>query len=325
MSSTGVSIRVSRGDRVWNIQPAEFEAFPFEHDDTLTVLSEPGAATLPKSWADTCIEMAPGHAFRVPPKFEFFDYKGYRIPEHLIALTGAGSETLDIIGRAHIEHLEKFVGIDPGMTFLEIGCGIGRDAFHLTEILNTDGGYIGIDVTRDSIMWAKRHITPKHPNFVFFHLDAFSELYNPFGRYPATHFMLPAPSASIDRIVLTSVFTHMLEDEVLDYMREFARMLKPDGLVYANFFLISDESLKAAETSGHTPWAKDFFHYGNGRYSADPAHPRGAVGYTDEAMRRMISEAGLKLQRPYIKGWWSGLYSDDVAEDGQDAAVLARA
>ena len=105
-------------------------------------------------------------------------------------------------------------------------------------------------------MWAKRHITPKHPNFVFFHLDAFSELYNPFGRYPATHFMLPAPSASIDRIVLTSVFTHMLEDQVFDYMREFARILKPDGLVYANFFLISDETLKAAETSGHTPWAR---------------------------------------------------------------------
>ena len=53
----------------------------------------------------------------MPPKFEFFDYKGYRIPEHLIALTGAGSETLDLIGRAHIEHLEEFVGTDPGMTF----------------------------------------------------------------------------------------------------------------------------------------------------------------------------------------------------------------
>jgi len=318
-------IRVSRDGGHQDIPPSEFPFFSFRHGDTLAVLPEDEAAKLPKSWSHTCIEIAPGHSFRVPPKFEFFDYKGFRIPEHLIFLTGAGSETFDIVGQAHIEHLQKFAGLDPGMIVLEIGCGVGRDAFQLIDILNADGGYIGIDVTRDSILWAKRNITPKHPNFVFLHLDAYSELYNPFGRYPATHFILPVPTASIDRIVLTSVFTHMLDDEVLHYMREFARILKPDGLVYANFFLISDESLKAAETSGHTPWANNFVHYGNGRYSADPAHPRGAVGYTDEALRRMFNEAGLRMQRPYVKGWWSGLYTDDVAEDGQDAAVLARA
>jgi ubiquinone/menaquinone biosynthesis C-methylase UbiE len=324
MSDSGIFIRVSRCGFHRDIRPSEFEAFPFNHGDTLEVLPESEAATLPKSWADICIEIAPGHAFRVPPKFAFFDYKGFRIPEHLIMLTGAGSETFDIVGNAHIEHLQKFAGLDPGMIVLEIGCGVGRDAFQLIDILNAEGGYIGLDITRDSILWAKRHITPKHPNFVFLHLDAFSELYNPFGRFPATHFILPVPTASIDRIVLTSVFTHMLDDEVLHYMREFRRILKPDGLVYANFFLISDEILKVAETSGHTPWAKNFVHYGNGRYSADPLHPRGAVAYTDEAMRRMIDMSGLKLKRPYVKGWWSGLYSDAEAEDGQDAAILGR-
>lgn len=55
-------------------------------------------------------------------------------------------------------------------------------------------------------------------------------------------------------------------------------------------------------------------------YGADPNHPRGTVAYSDEPMRRMIDASGLKLKRPYVKGWWSGAHDD--AEDGQDAAIL---
>ena len=317
-----VRVRITRGEQTWEVPPEKFEDFAFEHGDSLAVVPESVAVTLPKSWGDTCIEVAPGHAFRVPPKFEYFDYKGFHIPEHLIALTGAGSQTLEIVGRAHIDHFQKFVGIASGMTVVEMGCGIGRDAFQLFDLLGAGGRYIGIDVTRDSIGWCQRNITPRHPNFTFHHFDAYSELYNPFGRKATTDFTIPVDDGSVDRIVLTSVFTHMLEDEVLHYMHEFRRILKPDGLVYANVFLISDASLESARTTNNTPWAKDFVHYGNGRYGADPAHPRGAVGYTDEALRRMVGEAGLSV-RGYVKGWWSGLYGDD-AEDGQDALILGR-
>jgi hypothetical protein len=105
-------------------------------------------------------------------------------------------------------------------------------------------------------------------------------------------------------------------------MREFHRILKPAGLVYANFFLHSDEAMEAAKITQRTPWATEFKLQSNGVYGADPLHPRGAVAYTDEAMRRMIALSGLKLKRPYLKGWWSGLHSE--AEDGQDGAILGR-
>jgi len=60
---------------------------------------------------------------------------------------------------------------------------------------------------------------------------------------------------------------------------------------------------------------------GDGCYINDAAYPTGAVAYTDAAMRKIISQAGLHLGRPYLKGWWSGAY--EVADDGQEVAILS--
>ena len=117
-----------------------------------------------------------------------------------------------------------------------------------------------------------------------------------------------------------------LEDfaEVVHSMREFRRVLKPDCLVYATFFLHSPEALEAARTTGTTQWAAAFEHaLGEGVYGNDPVYPRGAVAYTDPAMRRMMQQARLATDRPYVKGSWSGLHGDQ-AEDGQDAVILRR-
>ena len=107
-------------------------------------------------------------------------------------------------------------------------------------------------------------------------------------------------------------------------MRECARVLKPDGQVYATFFLRTPEALEAARTSGTTSWdAKFDVPLSDGVYANDPVYPRGAVAFTDAAMRRLISQAGLRLARPYLKGSWSGLHAEP--DDGQDVAILARA
>ena len=270
---------------------------------------------------DTHVQIAPGHAIRVPPSYELYAFQGFRIPVHLISLTGAGPDTLDSIGRAHIEHYRRFVGLPSGLTIIDVGCGIGRDAYQLFDTVGAHGRYLGIDVTRDFIEWCRRNITPRHPNFVFHHFDAYNELYNPFGTKTSMACTFPAADASVDRIVLASVFTHMLEDEVLAYMREFRRVLKPGGRVYASFFLYSAEALAAAKTKGNTAWIATFAqHYGGGVYGNDPDYPRGAVAYSDDAMGRLIERSGLRLMRPYLKGWWSGLHEEP--DDGQDAAIL---
>ena len=307
-----------------DISPAAFDEFSFADGDRLEVLPADLAAQLPVTWGDRHIEVEAGRAIRVPAEYRLCEFQGFCIPSHLVSLTGAGPETLDLIGRAHIRNFSRHIGFFPQMTLVDLGCGIGRDAFQLLEYFEGDGRYVGVDVTRDSIEWCRRQITPRHPRFTFHHVDAVNELYNPFGRQQTVDFRLPLADASVDRITLASVFTHLLEDEVVHYMREFRRVLKPDGLVYATFFLHSPEALEAARTTGTTPWTATFEHaLGEGVYGNDPVYPRGAVAYTDAAMRRMMQQAGVATDRPYVKGSWSGLHAGQ-AEDGQDAVILRR-
>jgi ubiquinone/menaquinone biosynthesis C-methylase UbiE len=137
-------------------------------------------------------------------------------------------------------------------------------------------------------------------------------------------FALPVDDHSVDRIFAASVFTHLFEPEVAHYLREFARVLKPGGKIYASFFLYSPEALEAAKTAGTTQWRATFEHrLSEGVYGNDPVYPRGAVAFTDAAMRKVIDAAGLRLARPYLKGSWSGLHRE--ADDGQDVAVLVPA
>ena len=317
-----IEIEIKRDGEVWRISPEKFEEFGLQDGDKLRVLAPPLGQALPVTWGDTNVPIAPGKSIRVPEVYKTAEFNGFEIPHHLVTLTGAGPETLESFGKAHIEKYEKYLGMFPDMTIIDLGCGIGRDAVQLFDYLGPNGRYIGIDVTRDSIVWCTKNITAKYPKFSFHHCDAVSELYNPFGSITSMDYRFPVPDASVDRIVLASVFTHLLENEVTHYLHEFRRVLKPGGLVYASFFLYTQEALEAAKEGGNTSWKATFkCEYGNGVFGNDPDYPRGAVAYTDEAFQRMLNRAGLKLVRPYLKGWWSGLHGDQ-AEDGQDAAIL---
>jgi SAM-dependent methyltransferase len=317
-----IRIRVTRGDLEWIISPDIFETFSFREGDLLQVLPEDMAAQLPNSWGDTHIQIQPGKAIRVPSIYKFLDYKGFDIPLHLVTLTGASPETFAGISQSHISNIQKHVGIEPDMRILDIGSGIGSVAFQLLDILDSRGEYIGIDVTRDSIIWCQNNISKKYSNFHFIHFDAVNELYNPYGTKTSNDFMLPAEDSSVDRIILFSVFTHLFRDEVLHYMREFRRVLTPDGLVYASFFHLTPEALEAAKTKRNTEWEPKFdIPLGDGVFANDPVFPRGAVGFTEEAAKYLIDQAGLRLDRPFLKGWWSGLHGE-AAEDGQDVMVL---
>ena len=319
-----IEVRRSNGS-VIEIEAHQFDDFEFEDGDQLAVTPTSLAASLPVTWGDRHVEIAPGQAIRVPEHWRLYEYKGYHIPVHLISLTGAGPETWDWIGAAHLRNYERQMGLSPDMSFVDIGCGIGRDAFQLMDYLSSDGRYLGVDVTRDSIVWCQRHITPRDGRFRFHHFDAVNELYNPHGRQRTSDFKLPVADGTVDRIGLASVFTHLLEDEVLHYMREFRRVLKPEGRVHASFFLYTKEALEAAQSLGTTAWKATFaLQQSPGVYSNDPSFPRGAVAYTHETMQRLMQQAGLTTDRPYVKGSWSGVHGD-AAEEGQDAVILRRA
>lgn len=253
---------------------------------------------------------------------QLFEYKGYRIPVPLVDLTGGGTDTWDVIARGHMEQYAKYAPIGRDASVLEVGCGVGRDAIQLTEHLTSAGSYVGIDIIRPSIEWCQQNITPRHPNFKFHYLDIQSQIHNASGALKVREVKLPVPSASADRIILQSVFTHMFFDDIVHYLREFRRILKPGGRVVTSFFVIDDEVRSMLEAArgelADLPLTFAFPH-GEGCSINDETYPEGAVAFTPRRIEQMLSKSGMALDQPIHPGFWSGRQG---LTDGQDIAVL---
>lgn len=247
-------------------------------------------------------------------------YKGYEIPVELMLLTGGGPKDFDAVSQWHFSNICKWIGIRPDHTVLEIGCGIGRDAIPLSEYL-ADGRYIGVDIIQRSIEWCSANISSRHPNFSFLHFDVKDQLHNPSGIINTTDIQIPLEDQSIDRIFLFSVFTHMMQLGIEHYLRQFRRLLKPDGLVYATTFIYNEEILKAARKTNLTPWNLRFEYEINANCRINDVNfPLGAVAYTRDIWNTMVSKCGFRLKREPLTGAWSGFYPHP--EEGQDVMLL---
>jgi SAM-dependent methyltransferase len=260
---------------------------------------------------------------RTPRAQPTFSFEGYNIPVDLINLTGAGPETFGPIAAGHIQHLQQSIGLDPDHFILEIGCGVGRDAIQLTKILSPRGRYIGVDIIKRSIDWCASNISRRFPNFSFVHYDVKDQLHNPTGTMQTQKIRLPITDGSVDRIILWSVFTHMFRADILHYLIEFERVLRPDGLIFATCFIVNDAIIASAQKNDLTPYGLRFAHLAeSGCYINDPAHPLGAVAYTEQALQETIAKAGL-LQKTMQRGNWSGHFPD-LPAGAQDTMILSR-
>lgn len=243
---------------------------------------------------------------------DVFEYKGYRIPVDLVNLTGGGPATWEPIARHHMDAYARFTPIDPSAAVLEPGCGVGRDAIELTEHLSAEGSYIGLDIIRPSIEWCQQNITPRHPNFQFHCVDVHSQIHNPRGTLAVQDVRLPAEDSSIDRILLQSVFTHMFRKDIVHYLKEFRRVMKPDGLAFVSFFIMDDTARAAIQRTGTT---LAFEHRYEGYWINDPNYPEGAVAYSEAMIAEMLESSGMRLAQPVHYGSWSGRENPEYSQD----------
>jgi SAM-dependent methyltransferase len=255
-----------------------------------------------------------------PPKFH--EFMGYQIPVDLMLLTGGGPENFDIISAGHTANLQRWIGLASDHTVLEIGCGIGRDAIPLTKILSK-GRYVGIDIIGRSIDWCNNNIAARNKNFSFYHYNVEDQLHNSSGTTRTTDIRIPLEDGSVDSIFLFSVFTHLYRSDIVHYLKEFRRVLKPEGMIFATTFIYDDATLQSARSTNLTPWSLYFEHeLEPGCRINDLAHPLGAIAYTRDAWWEMIEQGGLQMKKPTLMGGWSGLYPD--AQDGQDVLLLGK-
>jgi SAM-dependent methyltransferase len=202
---------------------------------------------------------------------------------------------------ARIEVVSR--GLRPEHRVLDIGSGIGNLAIGLLDHLR--GGYDGVEIHAEAVCWCQETITSRYPAFRFHRADVSSGAYNAEGRQSASAYRFPFADSSFDFIMLGSVFTHMLPDEVEHYVREIARLLTPTGVCVASYFLINDDRREAIRSN------RSFMSFGVEHPSGlcrihDAAVPEAAVAFEETFVTRIHDQAGLGIQDIRRGRWWSG-------------------
>ncbi len=233
-------------------------------------------------------------------------------------LRDVGPSNFEATGQEFLRYFIELAGLKPVERVLDIGCGSGRMALPLTGYFTRAGSYVGLDVTRSSIVWCRQQITSRFSNFQFLHSDLYNLRYNPQGRLEAKDYVFPLSSASFDFIFLTSVFTHLLPEDTAQYLREIARLLQPDGRCLATFFLLNE----AQEAFAKQGLNDINFQYGPGPHRLrDKAIPESAVAYQETYLSKLLDTCGLTPVLPIYYGQWSGR-SDGLSY--QDILLLKR-
>lgn len=214
-------------------------------------------------------------------------------------------------------YLREIVGLRPDESILDIGCGCGLMALPLSDFLNRQGRYVGVDIHGPSIKWCVKNISSRHDNFEFARVDVRNVIFNPQGK-PAAEFRFPYEDNTFDVVLVKSVFTHMRAQEVDRYLSEIARLMTDRGRCLATFFLLNQEQAELK----HQGRNQISFDFGDdvSRYAYQHS-PESAIAHRESFVMELLSKHRLTLRRPVMYGTWSGL-SNGLSF--QDMLLIAR-
>jgi SAM-dependent methyltransferase len=216
-------------------------------------------------------------------------------PNHLRLRVGAGNRLLN----GHVDFIEA--GSRCWLTFLsrkyctsssdvvELGCGCGRLARALRDPWWGpwfEGTYVGVDIDEEMIEYCRNNFPA--PRFQFILSPHKSTTYSPSKSCFApetTRDLAIAELDSKDFVYSFSLLTHLLETEVLEYLRETYRILKGDGIVYLTFFCMEHVELGRRWT---------FQHRRGNAYIESLRYPEAAVAYDEAFMTESVKKCGFR-------------------------------
>ena len=172
---------------------------------------------------------------------------------------------------------------------VELGCGCGRIARALSEPLWDpwfEGTYVGVDIDSEMIAYCRNNFPEDRFKFVL--SPHKSRTYSPNKSclaWEITPDLVIAAPESKDFVYSLSLFTHLLEREIIDYLRETYRILRSDGIMLITFSCIEHVEL------GHR-WT--FRHRRGNAYIENLRYPEAAVAYHEAFMTELVANCGFR-------------------------------
>jgi SAM-dependent methyltransferase len=241
-------------------------------------------------------------------------------PIHLMFDGTVTAEDFINIGQGFLnEYLIKRARLRQNERVLDLGSGIGQKARVLTGYLDANGSYEGLDIVPEGIAWC-REAYARFPNFRFtLAQDLYSSHYNPKGQVSAREYRLPYNDGDFDLVFLASVFTHLVPDEITNYVGEISRVLRPGGRCVVSAFLLNTETRRQIERGEN----KIAFPVDRGSYRLmSDENPSMAVALDEEFLRDTLARAGLRTCE-IAYGFWSGVA--DLLQALQDCIIARKA
>lgn len=246
------------------------------------------------------------------------------LPPHALVKDGSTSLASYIsVGESYRKIFQAHLPLREDMRVLEMGSGIGRISRQFLNILSDKGPFTGIEIMPAQVDWCNENLGT-YPGFSFIRADILNSEYNPQGNIKASDYIFPFADNTLDLVVLTSVFTHMLRKDVAHYLREIGRVLMPGGHCFATFFKYSREEFpriyaKDAGRKFYYPVYKE-----NGIplvMCADDTDLEEAVAYEREFLISLHAEAGLSIEKE-LNGSW--LKREGRMYPGQDILIAVK-
>ena len=131
----------------------------------------------------------------------------------------------------------------------------------------------------------------------------FNKCYNPKGKYKASEYRFPFENEFFDFVVLGSIFTHMLPEDMENYLSEIARVLKRDGRCLITFFLLNKKSLELVNAKKST---LDFKYEMEKYRTINVNMPEAAVCYDQLYVLDLYKKYRLKTNEKIHYGSWCG-------------------
>jgi len=240
-----------------------------------------------------------GHIFDFPLRYIYREFQ-YLPPNYMRTRVGVGNRFIN--NQIHYLNAAKnfwlyvfsVYQISLDSKIVDLGCGCGRYAHHMRDYWAAgsffSGEYVGVDIDSDMIGWCGKHFD----NRFRFHLST-----DPSSSYnrdvlKSEIYKIPEPDSAFDIVFSASLFTHLLEEQLKNYLRETYRLLKPGGIGHHSFFFVDFKPITYG--SRHT-----FTYRVGNAYVESLYQPEAAVAYESVYILDIASTIGFSEAR-ILKG-----------------------